>query len=165
MTIPGATDHYFTTSSSPPANYIFEGLGFKLSSSGGPNLIALHQVYCSGCFDHMATTNPSEGSPSYFYDSNLGYCSTVQVRDTFCLLRAFLSPSDCDSLSCVMCAYISRRLPSRTSCSAGIVRLKSTTLQFHPPVPAKSTTSPRMDTCTTAYSATSDERQWWRGRR
>jgi hypothetical protein len=71
--LPGE-DHMFRLDPWPAEGYAFEGEHFRLFSSDAPGRVALYQVWCAGCTDHMPTTDPVEGAPAYGQPELLGWC-------------------------------------------------------------------------------------------
>ena len=78
----GGIDHMFSTAPDVPQGYVSEGTHFHLYDADAPGRVALYQVWCQSCTDHMQTVDPGEGTPQYGSTETLGWCSDAETPDT-----------------------------------------------------------------------------------
>jgi hypothetical protein len=89
-------DHMFGTEPGAPAGYAAEGQHFQLFDGPAPGLVALHQLYCAPCFDHMQSLDPSEGAPAFSAETVLGYCASAPLPEAPNELKRLYSASASD---------------------------------------------------------------------
>ena len=92
----GDSDHMFKSDTTAPAGYAFEGQHFTLFDGPAPGLVALHQLYCSGCFDHLQSLDGNEGAPAYQDEGVLGYCAANPIPEASKELRRLYSVAASD---------------------------------------------------------------------
>ena len=72
----GDSDHMHGVTPAPLPGFTLEGKAFDLFASPGPGLVAMYQVHCPACTDHMPVTDQTEGAPAYGDPVLLGYCAS-----------------------------------------------------------------------------------------
>ncbi len=73
--VAGITLHKWSTSPDPPSGWALDGPSFEVYVEEAPGRIGLHQLYAPG--NYLVTTNATEGTPTYEYDQQFGYCEIV----------------------------------------------------------------------------------------
>lgn len=69
--------HRWAPTDSMEGGWMLDGPSFELYLEPAPGRIELHQLFAATLLTYLPTTNPTEGSPNYEYDTHLGYCEIV----------------------------------------------------------------------------------------